>query len=99
MILVVEFYGNSTVLLKNRWPKAVEKGIDNSGEMLAEARRKYPQITFREEDIQYFSVREKIDCLFANASLQWLPYHEQLFSSQLLSESYAWRLFCFSNAK
>ena len=75
--------GNSTVLLKNRWPEAEVIGIDNSGEMLAEARRKYPQITFREEDIQYFSVREKIDCLFANASLQWLPYHEQLIPKLL----------------
>lgn len=71
--------GNSTILLKNRWPKAKIVGIDASSNMLHAARQFYPDIAFVQGDIAQFSPAGKIDCLFANASLQWLNDHETLF--------------------
>lgn len=75
--------GNSTILLKERWPNAKIMGIDSSPDMLKEAQNLYPAIEFTEGDIAHFSPPEKIDCLFANASLQWLDAHEALFPKLL----------------
>jgi len=71
--------GNSTILLKNRWPHANVVGLDSSDSMLEEAKTAYPDINFIKGDIAQFAPSEKIDCLFANASLQWLDAHEILF--------------------
>lgn len=68
--------GNSTVLLKNRWSDAEVTGVDSSEDMLREARASWPEINFIKADIASFSPAEKTDCLFANASLQWLDNHE-----------------------
>jgi trans-aconitate 2-methyltransferase len=70
--------GNSTILLKNRWPNAEIIGLDSSLNMLEEARVLYPDIKFIQGNIADFSPPEKIDCFFANASLQWLDDHEVL---------------------
>lgn len=70
--------GNSTIILKNRWPTANIVGIDSSINMLEEARITYPEINFVKADIAKFSVNEKIDLICANASLQWLDNHETL---------------------
>src|SRR5215472_5948603 len=79
--------GNSTILLKNRWPQANIIGLDSSSAMLQEAKTSYPDTHFIKGDIASFSPAEKIDCLFANASLQWLDQHEILIPKllQLLS--------------
>jgi trans-aconitate 2-methyltransferase len=68
--------GNSTILLKAQWPEAKVIGIDSSQEMLNEARAQYPQLDFLQADIAHFSLTEKIDLIFANASLQWVAQHE-----------------------
>lgn len=68
--------GNSTGLLKQRWPNAQIIGLDSSDAMLQEAKTRYPGIEFIKEDIANFETSKKIDCLFANASLQWLDQHE-----------------------
>jgi trans-aconitate 2-methyltransferase len=75
--------GNSTILLKERWPDAKIVGIDSSPTMLEQARKTYSDITFLEADIADFASEEKIDCFFANASLQWLDHHEILFPKLL----------------
>ena len=75
--------GNSTILLKNRWPNAKIVGLDSSLDMLKEAKASYPDINFIKGDIAHFSPTEKIDCLFANASLQWLDQHEILIPKLL----------------
>lgn len=77
--------GNSTILLKNRWPHANITGLDSSQDMLKEAKNTYPDIKFIQEDIAHFSSLEKVDCLFANASLQWLDNHEILIPKLLQS--------------
>ena len=70
--------GNSTILLKSRWPRAKIIGVDSSENMLKLARSKYPQIEFIMADITHFSTPEKSDLIFANASLQWVDNHESL---------------------
>jgi trans-aconitate 2-methyltransferase len=75
--------GNSTILLKDRWPHARIIGLDSSLSMLEEAKITYPDINFVEGDIANFSPKEKTDCLFANASLQWLDEHETLIPKLL----------------
>jgi len=75
--------GNSTILLKNRWPNAQVVGLDSSSDMLAKAKNSYPNIDFINGDIAHFSPKEKIDCLFANASFQWLDKHETLIPNLL----------------
>lgn len=71
--------GNSTILLKERWPQAKIVGLDSAASMLEQARATYPDIKFIESDIAHFTAPEKIDLIFANASLQWLEQHEELF--------------------
>jgi trans-aconitate 2-methyltransferase len=70
--------GNSTILLKDRWPNAKIIGLDSSLDMLAKAKTSFPNITFIEGHIEDFWPKEKADCLFANASLQWVNHHEIL---------------------
>ncbi|MEC5397384.1 trans-aconitate 2-methyltransferase [Uliginosibacterium sp. H1] len=71
--------GNSTALLQQRWPDARVLGVDNSPEMLARARRDYPDIEWEEADIGHWRAAQTPELIFANAALQWLPDHERLF--------------------
>lgn len=75
--------GNSTILLKDRWPDAKLFGLDSSTDMLDEAKRLHPEIQFIRGDIADFSSSEKVDALFANASLQWLCQHQTLLPKLL----------------
>jgi trans-aconitate 2-methyltransferase len=70
--------GNSTALLRERWPEARVTGVDSSSEMLERARKDHPAIEWQQGDALSFESREPLDVLFANALLQWLPDHAQL---------------------
>ncbi len=71
--------GTSTRLLAERFPQAEILGVDNSEPMLAEARRRLPEVRFEHADIANWRPRQRPDLIFANAALQWLPDHEELF--------------------
>jgi len=71
--------GNSTALLQARWPQADLIGVDSSGEMLQRARSDYPAIQWQQADAANWRPRAPVDVLFANALLQWLPNHADLF--------------------
>jgi trans-aconitate 2-methyltransferase len=71
--------GNSTALLHHRWPLAKITGVDSSPNMLNEARVALPNCHFVEADIGAFEVEQPLDLLYANASLQWVPDHYELF--------------------
>ncbi|EOM2851949.1 trans-aconitate 2-methyltransferase, partial [Escherichia coli] len=71
--------GNSTALLNQRWPAARITGIDSSPAMIAEARSALPDCQFVEADIRNWQPEQALDLIFANASLQWLPDHYELF--------------------
>ncbi len=71
--------GNSTALLRQRFPEARITGIDSDADMLATARATLPGCRFEAADIRDWQPPEPPDLLFANASLQWLPDHPALF--------------------
>lgn len=70
--------GNSTALLRERWPGAHLTGVDSSPDMLARARRDHPDIEWAEADAATYVAATPVDVLFANALLQWLPHHARL---------------------
>ena len=71
--------GNSTAVLKERWPKASVTGLDNSGAMIEKARGSRTDIEWLEADAASdLSHLGTFDVVLANASLQWLPHHEAL---------------------
>lgn len=70
--------GNSTLVLKNMFPKAHITGADSSEDMIKKARETYPDMTFRLCDItKELNTLEKYDIIFSNACLQWIPEHEK----------------------
>ncbi|WP_058909987.1 trans-aconitate 2-methyltransferase [Entomohabitans teleogrylli] len=71
--------GNSTALLRARWPQGEITGVDNSPAMLEQARAALPDCTFTRADIAAWQPPQPPDILFANASLQWLGEHTRLF--------------------
>ena len=51
--------------------------------MLASAQQRLPECAFLEADIRQWQPSEPQDLIYANASLQWLTDHQQLFPSLL----------------
>ena len=72
--------GNSTKVLKDKFPNAKIIGADNSDEMLEKARGLYPDIEFINLDANgdLHEINEKFDIVFSNACIQWLPNHNEL---------------------
>lgn len=72
--------GNSTRVLKNRYPRAQVTGADRSREMLEAARKNEPDLEFilfdAERDFEH--VTQKYDIVFSNACIQWVPDHPLL---------------------
>lgn len=72
--------GNSTKVLKEKFPDAKVVGADNSAEMLARAREACPdtELIYMDAAGDLREVTEKYDVVFSNACLQWLPDHRAL---------------------
>lgn len=77
--------GNSTEILKKRYPNAAVVGADNSENMLEAAREKYPDIEFilcdASNDLN--SIDRKFDIVFSNACIQWVPDHHKLLREMM----------------
>ncbi len=71
--------GNSTQVLQEHVPAARVLGLDNSEDMVRAARERLPNIRFDLADIQHWRASEAPQLILANASLQWLPDHAQLY--------------------
>jgi trans-aconitate 2-methyltransferase len=71
--------GNSTELLRSRFPDALIVGVDSDPEMIAAARRRLPGTEFVQADIAGWPHPGPFDVILANASLQWVPDHKTLF--------------------
>lgn len=82
--------GNSTRVLKRRFPNARIIGADSSENMIETARSENPDIEFVLLDISgdLSGLDRKFDVVFSNACLQWLPSHAKLLPKlfALLSE-------------
>ena len=73
--------GNSTNALAERFPGAEVTGVDSSDDMLASARKKYPELTFKKCTVPdgLDMEDESLDLIFSNACLHWIPDHKNLF--------------------
>ena len=70
--------GNSTQVLRTRWPQAKLLGIDKSSEMIQAAKTSYPDQDFLLADAASWTPTDSIDLVYSNAALQWLPDHRSL---------------------
>jgi trans-aconitate 2-methyltransferase len=77
--------GNSTEQLRDRWPGAAITGVDNSPEMLAEAKAKHPDWEWVLSDIEVWKPEPAVDLIFSNAAFHWVPSHATLFRSLINS--------------
>ena len=71
--------GEITEMLAARWPEAETVGLDSSPDMLKKARALNGRARYVDGDAAAWSPDPKVDLLFSNACLQWLPDHERLF--------------------
>ena len=70
--------GNSTRVLRCRWPEALVIGVDNSAEMIDAARAQDPEATWIVSGIEDWRPESSFNIVFSNATLQWLPDHGHL---------------------
>lgn len=78
--------GNSTAVLKHRFPNAEIIGIDNSPNMIEAAAKTYPDIEFRliDASCELDKLGENtFDVVFSNACIQWLPNHSELLAEMM----------------
>jgi trans-aconitate 2-methyltransferase len=68
--------GNSTEVLRERYPDAHIAGVDSSADMIEAARQRLPGIAFEVADIRRWRPGQPLDVILANAVLQWIPGHE-----------------------
>ena len=69
--------GNGTQLLTTAFPHATVVGLDMSDNMLAVARARVVTAQFIKQDIETWKPNDKVDLIFANAALHFVPnYHE-----------------------
>lgn len=73
--------GNSTRILKNKFPTADILGIDSSADMMENARKANSDIRFQLRAISptCSEISESYDIIFSNACLQWIGNHRILF--------------------
>jgi trans-aconitate 2-methyltransferase len=71
--------GNVTSLLVDRWPKSSIVGVDDSAEMLAQAVKTLPQVSWTKASISNWRPDKPLDVVYSNAALHWLPNHGTLF--------------------
>ncbi|MDQ5987574.1 MAG: Trans-aconitate 2-methyltransferase [Syntrophus sp. SKADARSKE-3] len=70
--------GNSTKVLKDRWPDADIIGLDSSPEMIAEATHTDPQVHWILADVVNWAPETEYTIVFSNAALQWIPDQENV---------------------
>ncbi|MFF7730679.1 trans-aconitate 2-methyltransferase [Streptomyces sp. NPDC008001] len=71
--------GNVTALLAERWPEARITGLDNSEEMLREARAHVRGVSFAHADLREWAPEETYDLIVSSATFQWVRGHEESF--------------------
>ncbi|HUD99402.1 MAG TPA: methyltransferase domain-containing protein [Bryobacteraceae bacterium] len=73
--------GNSTAVLRERWPGAEFTGLDSSAGMIEQARREYPGQNWMAGDISAWAAAGdgQFDLVFSNAALQWVEEHARLY--------------------
>jgi trans-aconitate 2-methyltransferase len=75
--------GNSTRILRGRWPEAHVVGLDSSADMIETAVAEQPEGEWQLARIEDWRADAPYDVVFSNAALQWLPDHSGLVVSLL----------------
>jgi trans-aconitate 2-methyltransferase len=70
--------GNSTSILRQRWPYARITGVDNSPAMIERASHDYPEGEWILSDAGKDTLNRRFDIIFSNATIQWIPGHADL---------------------
>lgn len=70
--------GNSTQVLRSRWPQASVIGLDSSPDMIAAARRDHPDQEWILASAELWVAEKPVDIIFSNAAIQWMRDHEAL---------------------
>jgi trans-aconitate 2-methyltransferase len=73
--------GHLTHILADTFSGSSVTGIDSSPEMLAEARREFPNMEWQRADITSWRPPAPAGLIYTNAALQWVPDHEHLLPS------------------
>jgi trans-aconitate 2-methyltransferase len=79
--------GNSTAVLRSRWPKAELTGIDSSPEMIEKAKSDHASGKWVVADYRNWDAGETYDLVFSNATIHWIPDHERLFAKMFAMTS------------
>lgn len=81
--------GNSTAVLRERFPGADILGVDNSENMIDKAKASYPDLNFRICDVACeLDKLDTYDVIFSNACLQWIPSHLENEIAERAAEIY-----------
>jgi trans-aconitate 2-methyltransferase len=73
--------GQLTATLADRWPGARVVGVDSSAEMIAAAAaHASEQVSFELGDLATWVPPEAADVVVSNATLQWVPAHDELLA-------------------
>lgn len=72
--------GNSTAILRARWPQARIIGLDNDPAMLSTARGADPSVDWQLGDAGHWTAEPVFDVVFSNAALHWLPDHDAVLA-------------------
>jgi trans-aconitate 2-methyltransferase len=75
--------GHLTRILADTFTNSKVIGVDSSPEMLAEARREFPDLTWQQADIPSWTPPDAPDLIYTNAALQWVPDHQSLLPALL----------------
>jgi trans-aconitate 2-methyltransferase len=72
--------GELTLTLAERWPHARVTGIDSSPEMIEKAAAAAGPVEFGIGDVRDWRPAPEVDVLVTNATLQWVPGHQELLT-------------------
>jgi trans-aconitate 2-methyltransferase len=72
--------GDLTATLAERWPQARVSGVDSSPEMIGKAAGMGVPVDFRIGDVRDWRPGPDVDVLVTNATLQWVPGHQELLT-------------------
>lgn len=77
--------GNSTAVLKSRFPDSYVLGVDFSPNMIERAKSDYPELDFMLFDAtsDFEKLDGKFDVVFSNACIQWVPDHKRLLCNMM----------------
>jgi len=77
--------GNSTEILRARYPDAELLGVDSSPDMLTKACARLPGVTFVQGDLETWTPPAGVDVLYSNATFQWVRDHLMVLERLLAS--------------